>query len=248
VLLFHGYGAEKSSLVNEAKVFLGLGCSVMLVDFRGSGESSEAYTTVGYHEGLDVAAAVQYAQTNLPRARLVLYGQSMGAAAILRAVYASGVKPDAVILEAVFDSLLHTAQNRFHLMKIPAFPNAQLLLFWGGWQAGFNPFNHNPVTYASRVSCPALFLHARNDPRARLEDARAVFAAVPAPKEFREFPDLGHASTLARYPAQWRQTVQKFLEDHKLVPARAIVLDLKRCEGLRCSVGSTKPAEAMAGL
>ena len=175
------------------------------------------YTTVGYHEGLDVAAAVQYAQRNLPRARLVLYGQSMGAAAILRAVYANGTKPDAVILEAVFDTLLHTAQNRFRLMKLPAFPNAQLLLFWGGWQAGFNPFRHNPVTYAARVSCPALFLHGHDDPRARIEEARAVFAAVPSPKQFKEFPELGHGSGMTHSPAEWRQTIEKFLQEQKLL-------------------------------
>lgn len=50
VILFHGYTSEKSSTLPEAKVFLELGCSVLLVDFRGSGDSSESYTTIGYVE------------------------------------------------------------------------------------------------------------------------------------------------------------------------------------------------------
>jgi hypothetical protein len=132
VLLFHGYASQKSSLISEARVFLELGCSVLLVDFRGSGESSESYTTIGFREGLDVAAALRYAQTNLPHARVVLFGQSMGAAAVLRAVYAHNVKPDGLILEAVFDTVLHTVRHRFDLMKVPSFPSAELLLFWGG--------------------------------------------------------------------------------------------------------------------
>jgi pimeloyl-ACP methyl ester carboxylesterase len=49
VVLFHGYGAEKTCLLPEAQAFLKLGKSVLLVDFRGSGESSEAYTTIGFH-------------------------------------------------------------------------------------------------------------------------------------------------------------------------------------------------------
>ncbi len=47
VTLFHGYSADKSSLIDEATTFLALGTSVLLVDFRGSGESSESYTTIG---------------------------------------------------------------------------------------------------------------------------------------------------------------------------------------------------------
>ena len=62
VILFHGYAAEKSSVLNEASVFLELGLSVLLVDFRGSANSSESYTTVGYDEAEDVAAAVCYAK------------------------------------------------------------------------------------------------------------------------------------------------------------------------------------------
>src|SRR5215469_16943302 len=41
VILFHGYASEKSSMLPEAKAFLEMGLSVLLVDFRGSGESSE---------------------------------------------------------------------------------------------------------------------------------------------------------------------------------------------------------------
>jgi hypothetical protein len=41
VILFHGYSGEKSGTLPEAKAFLELGLSVLLVDFRGSGDSSK---------------------------------------------------------------------------------------------------------------------------------------------------------------------------------------------------------------
>ncbi|HWI57265.1 MAG TPA: alpha/beta fold hydrolase, partial [Bacillota bacterium] len=211
VILFHGYGSEKSGTLTEAKAFLEMGLSVLLVDFRGSGDSSESYTTVGYAEAEDVAAAVRYARAQLPHPKIILYGQSMGAAAILRAVHNCGVKPDAIIAEAVFDRLLNTVRHRFEAMGIPSFPGAELLVFWGGYQAGFNGFRHNPADYAAGVQCPILFLHGAADPRARLEDARRVFAAVPAPKQFKEFPRLGHASGITRYPEEWKKTVNQFL-------------------------------------
>lgn len=84
----------------------------------------------------------------------------------------NGIKPDAVILEAVFDTMLHTVEHRFGAMGVPAFPNAELLLFWGGVQGGFNGFDHNPVEYAGSLSCPALFMHGGLDPSSRMEEGR----------------------------------------------------------------------------
>jgi len=211
VLLFHGYAGEKSSLMDEAKVFLDLGCSVLLVDARGSGESSESYTTIGYLEGLDVEAALIYAREHYPHPRVVLYGISMGAASILRAVAARHVHPDGIIAEAVFDTLLQTVRNRFRPLRVPAFPAAELLVFWGGWQTGFNGFKHNPVDYARQVSCPILFLHGGRDPLARIGEARTVFDAVPGPKEFQEFPEATHEAGFTRDPVGWTAAVRRFL-------------------------------------
>ncbi len=56
VLMFHGYGSEKSAMLEEARALHDLGLSVCLVDFRGSGESSGDLTTIGYQEADDVRA------------------------------------------------------------------------------------------------------------------------------------------------------------------------------------------------
>ena len=72
VVLFHGYGAEKTSMIPQARMFLHMGASVLLVDFRGSGESSESYTTIGFREADDVAHAVWYARELLPHSAVIL--------------------------------------------------------------------------------------------------------------------------------------------------------------------------------
>src|SRR5205085_2544044 len=161
----------------------------------------------------DVAAAVRYASAHFPHREVVLYGQSMGAAAILRAVNSCGVRPDAIIVEAVFDKMLNTVRHRFEAMGIPSFPSAELLVFWGGHQQGFNGFSHNPVQYAASVDCPILFLHATADPRAKIEEARRVFTAVPAQKRFQEFPEIGHAAAVVHFPVEWKDTVGRFLQE-----------------------------------
>ena len=143
---------------------------------------------------------------------VVLFGQSMGAVAILRAVKQHGIAPDAVILEAVFDTMLNTVRNRFATMGVPSFPGAQLLVFWGGMQWGFNGFAHNPVEYARSLNCPSLFMHGSNDSRATVAEGRRVFAAVPGPKEFKEFASVGHEAYVSMHPDEWRVAVEKVIK------------------------------------
>jgi dipeptidyl aminopeptidase/acylaminoacyl peptidase len=211
VLLFHGYSASRSSLLNQGKALYDMGLAAVLVDFRGSGGSDGSSTTLGYHEAKDVAAAVRYVgERGLPRP-LVLYGQSMGGAAVLRSIAALDVHPDAIILESVFDRMLGTVRNRFGLMNLPSFPAAELLVFWGGIQIGFSGFEHNPVDYARACDCAALVLHGAEDKNARPEEGRAVFDNLTGSKEMVIFPGVGHTSLYEADAAQWRMVVGQFL-------------------------------------
>jgi pimeloyl-ACP methyl ester carboxylesterase len=220
VILFHGYAAEKSTLLPEAAAFREFGLSVLLVDFRGSGQSSESYTTIGFDEAEDVTSVMEFARENLPHKRIVLFGQSMGAAAVLRAVDHFDVAPEAIIVESVFDRLINSVRSRFHAMGIPSFPGAELLLLWGGERAGFDGFSHNPMEYASAVTCPILFLQGADDFRARPGEARRVWEAVPSEKEYHSFSGVGHESIVSKSPELWRQVVARFLDKRGFLDER----------------------------
>ena len=211
VLLFHGYAANKSTVLNEASVFHHLGYGTFLVDFYGSGGSSGSGTTIGVLEAGDVAAAVDYVRRKWPKRKVVLYGISMGGAAVLRAVAVNGVQPDAVIIEATFDTLLNTGRNRFESMGLPGSPFAELLLFWGSVQNGFNFFTHNPVDYASLVGCPALVLHGELDQRVALEQARRIAAAMGGRARLVAYAGVPHIPIVDAQADAWRRDVEKFL-------------------------------------
>jgi pimeloyl-ACP methyl ester carboxylesterase len=143
---------------------------------------------------------------------VVLYGQSMGSAAILRALALhSHLRIEAAIVECPFDSLLNTVGNRFRAMGLPAFPGAQLLIFWASVQQGFNGFGHNPAEYAEQVECPVLLLHGADDPRVTLEQAEAIYNGLPRGKQMKVFADAGHELYLARQPEEWKRVVGEFL-------------------------------------
>ena len=212
VLLLHGYVDSKDSMLDVSRELRALGWSSYLVDFRGSGGSDGSTTTIGVHEGRDVAAAWAAARALTADGRpVIIYGSSMGAAAALRAVAHEGVAPDGLILAAPFDRLLQTVAHRFDLLGVPAFPTAHLLVFWGGVQHGFDGFAHNPEDYAAAVRCPALLLHGSHDTRATPEEARKVYERLAGPKRFHLFEGVGHERFLSRRPGEWRQQVSSFL-------------------------------------
>ncbi|MEO8287705.1 MAG: alpha/beta hydrolase [Chloroflexota bacterium] len=211
VLMFTGYGESKESLLTEAAALHGLGYDLLLVDFRGAGGSTGATTTLGVREADDVAIATDYAQSEWPNRKIVLYGISMGAAAILRAMAVGGVQPDAVIIESPFDRLLSTVGNRFNAMGLPSFPASELLVFWGSVQLGFNGFSNNPADYARSVQCPALILHGEQDPRVTVEQSNTIYNALGGYKEHVEFAGAGHESLVATAPDLWEEKVGQFL-------------------------------------
>ena len=112
VLLFPPSGASKQSLLAPGKIFHELGYDVLWVDFRGAGGSSGSDATMGVREGEDVASAVRYVEQTWAGKPVVLFGGSLGAVAVMRAIAHENITPAAVILESPFDRLLNTVRRR----------------------------------------------------------------------------------------------------------------------------------------
>jgi alpha-beta hydrolase superfamily lysophospholipase len=216
VLLFHGYSDCKAEFLDEARAFHDLGFRCLLVDFRGCGGSTGSVTTVGVREADDVLAALAFARRRWPDEPFVLYGRSMGAVAVLRAMTTTPEPIAALVLECPFDRMLNTVKARFAAMGVPAFPSAQLLLFWGSVQRGFNGFTHNPVSYARQVRVPTVILHGSNDAWVTHEQIAAVHDNLAGPRRLLNFPGIGHESIVARVPAEWKACVDQFLTEHVL--------------------------------
>jgi uncharacterized protein len=212
VLMFPGYAESKSSLLPAASVLHGLGWDLLLVDFRGSGGSSGSATTLGFRESEDVAYVLQYARQTWPARKVVLYGVSMGSAALLRAVSREGTEADGLILESPFDSMLNTVRNRFGAMGFPGWPSAELIVFWGGVQTGGDGFAHNPSDYARSVSAPTLLLHGEHDPRVTPEQARSVYHSLAGSKSIALFPGAGHEALVVQNRVLWEEKVSALLD------------------------------------
>ncbi|MFK7809899.1 MAG: alpha/beta hydrolase [Saprospiraceae bacterium] len=212
VILFHGYSASKSGCLAYAEEFYQMGFSTLLVDFQGSGGSTGNNTTVGFEESKDVKVAFEYIQHRLPNVQIILFGSSMGAASILKAIDDFDIGPDKIILECPFGTMKATMQKRFQAMGIPSFPAAEILLLYGGAINGFNAFKHNPVDYAKAVKIPTLLLHGENDKRVLVPEVREIFENLNGPKELIILSDCGHEVYLECNPEKWSSAVRSFLK------------------------------------
>lgn len=212
VAMFHGYGTAKATLLDEEKAFRALGYSTFLVDLRGHGGSTGSATSLGYREADDVAATVAYLDALLPGAPVVLYGSSMGGAAVLRAMAAKGVTPIAAIVECPFDSLLSAVKNRLRMMRVPSFPLAHLMVFWGGVQFGYNGFAHRPVDYASNVTTPTLVIGGGEDRRVTLPQLRSVYDTLAGEKQLVIFQKSGHGGYVDDDERRWKKAVREFID------------------------------------
>lgn len=211
VLMFHGYADRKASLLDVASAFHELGYACLLVDFRGSGGSSGERTSIGYHEAEDVVAALAHATRSSAPRPLVLFGASMGAAAVLRAVGVLGADSAALVLQYPFSRMSVTVDRRFEAMGVPSFPASPALVFWGGLQQGFNGFRHNPVDYARGVRVPTLLMQGDQDDRVSVGEAREIYDALAGRKQLRIFHGVGHQSLVRAQPDEWRSAVTELL-------------------------------------
>lgn len=216
VILFHGYGGEKSSLLDKADIFLQLGYNTLLVDFMGSGESEGNQTTIGYKEAEEVRTCFNYLADKGEK-NIYLFGTSLGAAAIIKSIYSYKIKPSGILIECPFGSLYKTTCARFNTLGVPSFPMAGLLVFWGGVQNGFWGFGYRPSEYAAEINSPTLLLYGEKDEKVSREEIDEIYKNLRGQKTLVSFPNAAHENYLIKYKTEWRNAVSGFLNaDNKI--------------------------------
>ncbi len=212
VVMFHGHGSTKSAIIKESEAFRKMGYNTFLLDFRAHGSSGGNTTTIGYYEAEDVELAYNYIK-NRGEKNMVLWGISMGAATITKAVNDYALQPNKIILEMPFGSIVKAAEGRIKMMQLPGEPLATLITFWGGAEHGFWAFNMKPVEFAKKINCPVLLQWGKNDPRVSRSEIDMIYANITAPKKLVVYNNAGHESLCKNENDKWMAEVQSFLKN-----------------------------------
>ncbi len=211
IILFHGYGGCKSSYELEADYFRQIGYSTLLVDFVGHGGSDGKEISLGYHEADDVKAVFDYVKRNYQTENVILYGSSMGAASILRAISVYDLKANKLILECPFATMKQTVKGRFEVMGVPSTGLAEWLMFWGGLQHGFWAFAHNPEKYSKKVTISTLLMGGKDDARVKNWEISKIYENLNSKKKELVWINAGHESYIMAEPTVWKKAILDFL-------------------------------------
>jgi alpha-beta hydrolase superfamily lysophospholipase len=212
VCMFHGHGGKKSGNNAEAEAFRKMGYNTFQIDFRAHGSSSGNTCTIGYDESEDVKLAYDFISTKGEK-NIILWGISMGAATITKAINDFALQPQKVILEMPFGTIEDAVKGRLKLMGLPAQPIATLLTFWGGAEHGFWAFNMQPQEYAKKITCPVLLQWGANDPRVSKNEEDILFTNLATKnKKFVVYNTAAHESLCKKENEKWVGEIAAFLK------------------------------------
>lgn len=166
VLFLHGNAENVSSHVRNVEWLPPLGVGVFALDYRGFGASQGEAIMPSVLQ--DVEAAAIWLKTHFPDKKLVVLGQSMGAALAVNFVAAAQDQYEiqALVLDAPFAGF-------------PQIARSALTSTWLGWI--FVPFtwlipaDWNPADKASKITIPTLVMHSPYDQVIPYEQGQAVF-------------------------------------------------------------------------
>lgn len=222
VLLSHGYrGSGFGDFAYMARFLHENHCHLLFIDQRGCGESEGKYITFGAHEQYDVQRWVYYLSAHNPKGLpIYLYGESMGAAAVLMAqAHPLPKEVRGIIADCGFRSmrtqLEYMATTWFHLHAMaPVF--AVLDVFCRIF-AGFR-MRDADTTKAMQVNeRPVLFFHGQQDTFVHEQHSHYNYALCKGPKELVIVPGAKHLCSPYHDPKRYRKKIMTFFEryDHE---------------------------------
>ena len=215
VILFHGITTTKASLLAEAGEFLYQGYSVLMIDFRAHGNSGGRTTTMGIREAEDVEVAYTYIK-HKGETNIFLYGSSMGAVAVMKAIGDANLRPTGIMLDMPFESMQTHLQARARLEGFSGFaekPFGFLVTAWISLERRCNGFSHRTPVYGKKINCPVLLQWGKLDRVVTEKETTRIFNDIASPaKKLVVYENAGHGSLLQSDSEKWQENVSRFLQ------------------------------------
>jgi uncharacterized protein len=199
IIVFNGNAGNRAMRTGLASALAGRNLGVLLFDYRGFGGNSGTPTEHGLT--IDAVAARQYVamRPDADPARIVYFGESLGAAVALR--LACDFPPAAVVLRSPFSSLAALAAVHY-----PIVPAARLLL----------RDKFSSIDVVARIRSPLLVVAGDRDTIVPLSDSRRLFDAARESKELVTIAGADHNDRALAEGLPLINAVMNFLHAQKL--------------------------------
>lgn len=203
---FHGNAGNITSHVRQLAWVTRRGYDLLEFDYRGYGRSDGMPTPDGVHQ--DAVTVLSWAEETAARdqAPLVLYGQSLGGAVMLRAIGDVGTRRVlAVVAEGTFHSYEEEAASVF--WRTP------LLFPFTGFAYALVSDRYSPAPYVASIApVPLLVIHGDQDRVVDVAFGRAVYDLGRPPKSLWIVRGGRHTDALAVGGGVYRDELLAFVE------------------------------------
>lgn len=170
VLFFHGNAGNISHRLESIHIFNRLALNVLIVDYRGYGQSSGEVNEEGTYRDAQAAWDYLVEQRETAADRLIIFGRSLGAAVGAWLASQPKVEPAGVIIESGFSSGLDMGKRLY-----PVLP-ARLI----------TRIKYPVREFVTRIHAPLLVVHSRDDEIIPFDMGETIFNAGNEPKVFFE--------------------------------------------------------------
>jgi len=217
VVLVHGKDSNRlasDSLTFVARTLHGAGYAVLAFDLRGHGASEGDRFSLGHHERKDVAAAVDLlVARGHPLARIVIFGESMGASTAIQTLR---LRPGvgAVVADSAYaDGPSIVEEAGPNATGLPGFFTPGIV-----WAArtllGLNADAVDPERVVrDSPDRPFLFIHCEGDDLIRVHHSRRLYLASAHPDSALWIvPGCGHVGASTAEPEEYARRLLAFLD------------------------------------
>ncbi|MFV0557410.1 MAG: alpha/beta hydrolase [Enterococcus sp.] len=218
VICVHDYRCDGfTGMADVARMYQKSGYNVLVPDLRGHGESSGEIIGLGWLDRLDMILWINQIVQQAPAAKIILHGDSMGAAAILMA---SGEKlPENVkllISDSCFTSVYSESKWVLHqLTKYPINRFMTLANQIAKKRNGFSLLQGSVSRQLGSNHLPVLFLHGAADQIVPVQETKTLMEATAGKKELHIFPQAKHLESRIDDPVGYWQVIFSFIKGNQ---------------------------------
>lgn len=214
VILFHGLNSNKGNVLTEAFEFNSLGYNTMLVDMRAHGNSEGVVNSLGHKEAEEVKLAFEQV-SKMGEKNIVLWGMSLGAVMISKAVGQYDLQPNKIILEMPFNRLQDHINARAKNSGFPGEPFGFFVTLWAGIEQGYWGYGHKTSEYVKKIDCPVLLQWGNNDEYVSKKEIDKIFASINSTgKRLEIYEGAKHGPLASMHEAKWVEAVSNFLKNN----------------------------------
>ena len=211
MLITHGYTDNMLGNLKYARMYLDLGYHCIIYDLRGHGANKRTFVTYGIRENRDLICMIEDSRKRYPEMKILgLHGESLGAASTAMCMK-HHPQVDFAVADCGFADIENVIRGAIKNMHLPAF-SFELACFGGILKYHYNLKKMRPIDSLGENTVPMLFLHGEADDFILPENSRRMAEATAGYSEVHLIPGAGHAESVLKDTAAYRQYVEAFLE------------------------------------